>query len=328
MRRANKIAPEWRVWIAENLARGASKERIHDALRRQRVPARDIADAMNELEASPALEAARRLAVAARRHELMCTLHNTLLRTRKAPQKIERRAGVGATELLERYYATNTPVVLTDWVTKWPALTKWTPEHLAERVGGAWIDVTTDRERDPDYDMHTTQHTTRVRLRDFVDRIRKNPRSNDFYAVAQNRNIDRKALAPLWKDVRLDRRVFSSRTKGGAALWLGPAGTVTPLHHDTSNIFFAQLHGRKRFLLASPHETSLWDGARGFYAKGPPEAFPSVLFSKAELRPGDALFLPVGWWHHVEALDVSISFALTCFTRPNWLDWYRPTHLR
>jgi ribosomal protein L16 Arg81 hydroxylase len=35
------------------------------------------------------------------------------------------------------------------------------------------------------------------------------------------------------------------------------------------------------------------------------------------LEPGQALFIPVGWWHHVRSLDVSISVSFTNFLAPN-----------
>ena len=109
----------------------------------------------------------------------------------------------------------------------------------------------------------------------------------------------------------------------------GPAGTVTPLHHDTCNVFFVQIHGRKRFHFAPPTETDLLADAQAMYAGADPEhpeRTPglSIPYASAEVGPGDVLFIPVGWWHHVRALDTSISVALAGFTRPNWFDWYRP----
>jgi hypothetical protein len=38
---------------------------------------------------------------------------------------------------------------------------------------------------------------------------------------------------------------------------------------------------------------------------------------KVRLAPGEVLFIPVGWWHHVTALSVSMTLTFTNFKWPN-----------
>jgi ribosomal protein L16 Arg81 hydroxylase len=153
--------------------------------------------------------------------------------------------------------------------------------------------------------------------------------------VARNKNIARPELASLFDDVRLPDGWFDSpHIATSSALWFGPAGTVTPLHHDASSILFCQVFGRKHLRLASPLEVSLFEGALAMYSSLNPERpgddqrATGVTFKEVTLEPGAALFIPAGWWHHVRSLDVSISFAVNHFARPNNFDsWFRPGEL-
>jgi hypothetical protein len=45
-------------------------------------------------------------------------------------------------------------------------------------------------------------------------------------------------------------------------------------------------------------------------------------YEKLLLNPGDALFIPIGWWHQVRSLDFSVSATYTNFIWPNegWQD--------
>ena len=55
-------------------------------------------------------------------------------------------------------------------------------------------------------------------------------------------------------EVEVDPRLDPARREGSTALWFGPGGTVTPLHHDTSNILFGNVYGAKRLVGRVDHE--------------------------------------------------------------------------
>ncbi len=321
------LSPAHTAWVAENLLRGVVPERLAATLVEAGVPAALAARGIDAVAQSPVFAGAVPLAREARRLAMIVRLRRAM--EAEGPPAIERRGDVGADTFYARYVAGGVPVVLTEPVRRWPAFGRWTPTFFRDQYGDVPIDIVDGRDADPDYDRHTPAHTRTVTMRDYVDRLLAAGETNDFYAVAQNRNLDRDALQPLWADLALPEGILDARrSKGCAALWLGPAGTVTPLHHDTSNILFAQLHGRKRFFLAAPTETALLEGAVGVYAGLDPEkpaaSRADVRFLRVDLEPGEMLFIPVGWWHHVRALDVSVSVALNGFVRPNDFDWYRP----
>jgi ribosomal protein L16 Arg81 hydroxylase len=112
---------------------------------------------------------------------------------------------------------------------------------------------------------------------------------------------------------------------------------LTPLHHDTANVLFGQLFGNKRLLLYPPFELELLhDMHDGVYSSFDPEnpdheafgALEGITSKEVILEPGDVLFIPVGWWHLVRALDVSISLSFTNFRRPNFYEYYYPGTVR
>lgn len=117
-------------------------------------------------------------------------------------------------------------------------------------------------------------------------------------------------------------------------LWLGPKGTLTPLHRDDSDNLFAQVWGSKRFVLAAPHHRE----ALGTWSTSPdgglegcdvdPQApdldrFPgagSVRFLDIVLHAGELLFIPEGWFHQVESLSTSLSINFWVNSGRGWKD--------
>lgn len=318
--------------MTENILAGSAPDDVLAELVNRGVPKRLALRTLLEIESSPIFAAALAPARHARRLELVQRLLTLQMRQARHPATIERRTTPSADELFDRYLATSTPVVITDLVPSWPAFGKWSPEYLRERYGEVLVHFADRRESDPFYDYNTNLLTRSSTLHEFVDRLLAAGETNDFYMVAKNKNIAATQLVELFQDVKFPAGWFDEKQLlTGSALWLGPAGTVTPLHHDASSILLCQLYGKKRILLASPLEVSLFDGAHEAYSAVDPEnatddpRAQGVTFKDVTLEAGEALFLPAGWLHHVRALTVSISLGVNHFACDNDFDaWFMP----
>ena len=102
-------------------------------------------------------------------------------------------------------------------------------------------------------------------------------------------------------------------------IWLGTA-IITPAHFDQSHNIAVCVAGRRRFTLFAPEQVAnLYVGPLEHTPAGMPmslvdfaepdfDRFPrfrDALASAqaAELAPGDAIYMPPLWWHHVHSLE-------------------------
>ena len=102
-------------------------------------------------------------------------------------------------------------------------------------------------------------------------------------------------------------------------IWLGNQ-LVVQTHFDLSSNIACVAGGRRRFTLFPPEQVAnLYVGPIEFNISGPPISMVSLrnpdlarfprfaealaASQSAELAPGDAIYIPYGWWHHVEALE-------------------------
>lgn len=218
------------------------------------------------------------------------------------------------------------PALLPGFTEKWTAPQKWSLDFFEASFGEVSIDVIEGRSSMPDDLANVGKNPTEMSIAELVQKIRSVESSNDFYALAQNRNIAKDDLRALFDDCEMPEGMPPIDTiRRGSALWFGPEGTVTPLHHDSSNIFFVQIVGRKHIKMISPFEWEVGRQSKGVYAMMDPESedwkrdpeLSEVKVHDFELGPGETLFIPAGWWHHVRALSPSVSIAINALPFDN-----------
>jgi hypothetical protein len=121
-----------------------------------------------------------------------------------------------------------------------------------------------------------------------------------------------------------------------ANIWMGIPPTYTPLHKDPNPNLFAQLCGNKCVRLFKPKDgLSIFLAARtkaGGYASAAfrgeemmqgaeRRALEDAVWNcpssatgyEVLVRPGDALFIPKGWWHSIKSTGKDITASVSCF---------------
>ena len=213
---------------------------------------------------------------------------------------------------------------------RWHRTGRWTPQALAAALGRLEIVV---KSSDNPHFMYVAEGRSDL-LADGKRVERRTLRASEFfgarlaepappylYYTEPVRTLGDGSLlehAPGW-----DALVPSDATDEPAwlQLWAGSAGARTQAHYDVADNTFVQVHGEKVFWLWPPSAAA----AMHVYPDSHPRArkaqvdveapdlsrHPNAVAlpppQRVHLCPGDALFVPAFWFHHVRALSPSIS---------------------
>lgn len=308
-----------RELIAAALLAGDTPDQIREQLIASGSSAASADYDLRRAEKDPFFQAAATLQRRIAKRDWALGIHGRLATARAGGLSIPTVDKIDPKRFFDDYYAANRPVVLTGLVDDWPALANWSLDYLAEKVGSATVELQARRTEAGDYEMAKDRHKQVHPMRSVIDAIRKSGPTNDFYITAYNDTANKQALAPLWDDLG---DISILRPTGGldGFFWLGPKGTLTPFHHDLTNNLLVQVMGRKRVYLVPSWEVGRMRNSIHCFSglspgDWPGDELPPLL--ECTIDRGDALFLPVGWWHYVEALDVSISMSFTNFAADN-----------
>ena len=261
---------------------------------------------------------------------------------------IERASGLTPDVFLLRYLSgLGKPVIVTDAITSWNALSHWSfdffkkrygsdrvgpriftgvghlkPMPLSEYInyldapeaipGGLWIDPKTLHPRPAPATLASPLYLA-------WNVFPAHPELLDDIELSPSFVEDWLPLLPaaFRKNMDTATRYFS------AGLMIGTTNSQTRLHYDflDSHAYLAQIVGSKSCLLFSPEDSAALYEGKVDLNEPDFEKFP--LFRKATayectLHPGELLFIPYRWWHHVVNLEKSITVNYNFFNRVNF----------
>jgi len=217
---------------------------------------------------------------------------------------------VGTSEL-QSFAESNKPCILTDISL---AAQVWSLDIVAEMLGD--LELThIFKSNDSKFLFKINQPLEAKTFTEFLQLSRASECGSKYYLYAE----------PI-PDVlrgRIDTSFIPEETDS-LLLWAGLNETLTPLHFDICEGVLLQLVGEKNCILArhscgkNLYPFSL-GGEHSRQSQIPNvcdvdlHTFPD--FAKAELhhctiKPGEGLYIPIGWWHQIEAPKSSVSISM------------------
>lgn len=202
------------------------------------------------------------------------------------------------------------PVVYRGAVAHWPSVQGWSFDHLAAHARDMQVQlVQGNREAG----------TTVLEQATLKAYLRKLSCYTTHDAPGYLKEFDLlAALAELASQAPL-RSLLPSGGLSSIRGWIGPPGSGTGLHRDLLHNVQAQVLGCKRWRFVRPglverlgQVSSKYDAwavlasqdAMALRCGGHPQDF-----LWADLRPGDLITVPAGWWHEVDNLDATVAVA-------------------
>jgi hypothetical protein len=223
------------------------------------------------------------------------------------------------------------PAVLAGVADRWRACVLWSPEYFARLLPDLEVRVEVwegDPSRNDPSDYIRSARPRKMRLGEFCAAASGGATGRKLYLaqcpILTSAPRLREEIDPPVAYMRVPRLappLLVRKIRMDPLLWLGPAGVVTTAHFDLAHNLFAQIRGVKKVLLFPPEQSPLLYYPHDAFERNihfspvdveQPDLAAFPRFAEARplevtVRAGEILFIPVMWWHHLRALEASVS---------------------
>jgi Cupin-like domain len=225
---------------------------------------------------------------------------------------------LSAADFKRNYYQTMKPVIIKDLAKKWPAYQKWNWDYFIDMVGDKEVGVYNNIKSDAYTPINTAD--AYMPFGEYLKKVKEGPLDLRIFLF----NIFQHA-PQIINDFSWPDELMQGFVKKYPMLFVGGQGSITHMHFDIdlSHILHTQFVGRKRVLLfpygekeklyRKPWEVLSMANYANYHESFDYENFPAVKLAKGYeviLEHGDTLFMPAGYWHHMEYLEGGFAMSL------------------
>jgi ribosomal protein L16 Arg81 hydroxylase len=221
---------------------------------------------------------------------------------------IDTVSSISEKDFLRLYFKPQKPVIIKNLASQYAAGSKWSSDYLKENCGDVNVDLFDNSIKNHTSSAFTTPDLS-MRFDEYFDIILKNEpsplRMFLFNMFRRKPSLRNDFPCPSFFRGILGRIGY---------MFFGAKNVTVRIHQDIdmSSVLLTQFHGRKKVVLVSPEYSDLlYRLPFNTYSlinpeKPDPERYPGLAFvvmQECILEPGDALFIPSGYWHYITYLD-------------------------
>lgn len=316
-----EITDAWMSWLVSAAMLGVEHAKIRQVLQAQGGVSPIHTDrVLATLDSHPYYCAGARLGYRVRKLEALLAATRESARVAATGLKIDRYTSLGETEFLQRYFGPNRPVVLTDLTHAWGAR-NWLPHSLGSRYSQNLVESRCLADHDDPHLLARSLVTSA-----FLEAITGLNVTGDRYLAHNDAALTHEAVRPLLADLHPLPPFLAPDPAGThTSLRLHVQGAPEGLGFLSHSVLLVQVLGSTLIQLASPDQAPLLYNTSYAVSEVDPEspdlqrhpAFAHARLATVTLESGDALFIPVGWFHHLRPEEAGIGVRFSGFTVSN-----------
>ena len=233
-------------------------------------------------------------------------------------QAVDTIETISSADFRNQYYLPGKPLVIKGLAKHWPAYQKWNWDFFIDIVGDKEVGVYNNVKSDAYTAINTADGY--MKFGDYLRKVKAGPLDLRIFLFNIFQHAPQITSDFTWPD-----ELMQGFVKKYPMLFVGGQGSITHMHFDIdmSHILHTQFMGRKRVLLFPFQEQYTlyrkpWEvlsvANYANYSNGfDYQHFPAVKLARGYeviLEHGDTLFMPAGFWHHMEYMDAGFAMSL------------------